>query len=126
MHVPGTAAQQAFISQVAPGAIAMQSRYGVPAAVTIAQAIDESGWGQSALAIRDHNLFGIKGTGPAGADMLPTQEYQNGQYVTVTAPFRVYHNVAESIADHGKLLATHSVYQHAMADRHHRTPSLPT
>jgi len=117
-HVPGTAAQQAFISQVAPGAIAMQSRYGVPAAVTIAQAIDESGWGQSALAIRDHNLFGIKGTGPAGTDMLPTQEYQNGQYVTVTAPFRVYHNVAESIADHGKLLATHSVYQHAMADRH--------
>jgi flagellum-specific peptidoglycan hydrolase FlgJ len=117
-HVPGTAAQQAFISQVAPGAIAMQSRYGVPAAVTIAQAIDESGWGQSGLAIRDHNLFGIKGTGPAGADMMPTQEYQNGQYVTVTSPFRVYHNVAESIADHGKLLATSSSYQHAMADRH--------
>jgi flagellum-specific peptidoglycan hydrolase FlgJ len=117
-HVPGTAAQQAFISQVAPGAIAMQSRYGIPAAVTIAQAIDESGWGQSALAVRDHNLFGIKGTGPAGADMLPTQEYQNGQYVTVTAPFRVYHNVAESIADHGHLLATGSSYQHAMADRH--------
>ena len=96
----------------------MQSRYGIPAAVTIAQAIDESGWGQSALAIRDHNLFGIKGTGPAGTDMLPTQEYQNGQYVTVTAPFRVYHNVAESIADHGHLLATGSSYQHAMTDRH--------
>ena len=96
----------------------MQSRYGVPAAVTIAQAIDESGWGQSALAIRDHNLFGIKGSGPAGTDMMPTQEYQNGQYVTVTSPFRVYHNVAESIADHGKLLATSSSYQHAMADRH--------
>jgi flagellum-specific peptidoglycan hydrolase FlgJ len=86
--------------------------------VTIAQAIDESGWGQSALAIRDHNLFGIKGTGPAGTDMLPTQEYQNGQYVTVNAPFRVYHNVAQSIADHGHLLATSSSYQHAMADRH--------
>jgi hypothetical protein len=117
-HVPGTAAQQAFISQIAPGAIAMQSRYGIPAAVTIAQAIDESGWGQSALAIRDHNLFGIKGTGPAGTDMLPTQEYQNGRYVTVNAPFRVYHNLAQSIADHGHLLATGSSYQHAMADRH--------
>ena len=39
--VPGTAAQQAFISLVAPGALATQQRYGIPAAVTIAQAIDE-------------------------------------------------------------------------------------
>jgi flagellum-specific peptidoglycan hydrolase FlgJ len=116
--VPGTAAQQAFISQVAPGALAAQSRYGIPAAVTIAQAIDESGWGQSTLAIRDHNLFGIKGTGPAGSDMLPTQEYENGQWVSVSAPFRAYHNVAESIADHGQLLATGQSYQRAMADRH--------
>ncbi len=116
--VPGTTAQQAFISEVAPGAMAAQSRYGIPAAVTIAQAIDESGWGQSALAITDHNLFGIKGSGPAGTDMQPTREYQNGQWVTVTAPFRVYHNVAESIADHSQLLATGPSYQHAMADRH--------
>ena len=63
-----TAAQQAFINEVAPGAMAAQRRYGVPAAVTIAQAIDESGWGQSLLATQDHNLFGIKGTGPAGSD----------------------------------------------------------
>ena len=117
-HVPETAAQQAFISQVAPGAIAAQSRYGIPAAVTIAQAIDESAWGQSALAIRDNNLFGIKGTGPAGSDVLPTQEFENGQWVTVNAAFRVYHNVAESIADHSQLLATGPSYQHAMADRH--------
>ena len=117
-HVPDTTSQQAFISQIAPGAIAAQSRYGIPAAVTIAQAIDESGWGQSALAIRDNNLFGIKGTGPAGSDLLPTQEYQNGQWVTINAAFRVYHNVAESIADHSQLLATGQPYQHAMADRH--------
>ena len=117
-HVPDTASQQAFISQVAPGALAAQSRYGIPAPVTIAQAIDESGWGQSALAIRANNLFGIKGTGPAGTDVLPTQEFQNGQWLTVNAAFRVYHNVAESIADHGQLLATGPSYQHAMADRH--------
>ena len=114
---PGTAAQQAFISEVAPGAIAAQHRYGVPAAVTIAQAIDESGWGQSELATADHNLFGIKGTGPAGTDMQPTQEYQNGTWVTRTAPFRIYHDIAESTADHGQLLATSPAYQHAMADR---------
>ena len=115
---PGHSSQQAFISQVAPGAMAAQSRYGIPAAVTIAQAIDESGWGQSALAIRDNNLFGIKGSGPAGSDVLPTREFQNGQWVTTSAAFRVYHNVAQSIADHTELLATGPSYQQAMADRH--------
>src|SRR5689334_13437398 len=115
--VPGTAAQQAFNSLVAPGAIAAQHRYGVPAAVTIAQAIDESGWGQSELATADHNLFGIKGTGPAGRDALPTKEHENGAWVTRTASFRVYHNIAESIEDHGQLLATGPAYQRAMANR---------
>jgi flagellum-specific peptidoglycan hydrolase FlgJ len=115
--VHDTNAQQAFIDQVAPGAVATQRRYGVPAAVTIAQAIDESGWGQSGLAVRDNNLFGIKGTGPAGSDSLPTQEYQSGQWVTGTASFRVYHNVAESIDDHGRLLASSDYYRQAMADR---------
>jgi hypothetical protein len=116
--VPGTAAQQAFISRVAPGAIAAGQRYGIPAAVTIAQAIDESGWGQSELATADHNLFGIKGAGPAGSDRRPTREYENGTWVTRTAPFRVYHDIAESISDHGQLLATDPAYQHAMAVRH--------
>ena len=111
-------AQQSFIAAVAPGAMAAQRKYGVPAAVTIAQAIDESGWGLSSLATRDNNLFGIKGDGPAGSDPQPTQEYENGQFVTLTAPFRVYRNVAESIEDHGKLLATSQYYTQSMAERH--------
>jgi flagellum-specific peptidoglycan hydrolase FlgJ len=114
---PGTAAQQAFISEVAPGALAAQRQYGIPAAVTIAQAIEESTWGQSQLATQYNNLFGIKGTGPAGSVTLPTQEYENGQWVTINAPFRVYSNVAQSITDHTLLLATGSPYQQAMADR---------
>jgi len=113
----GVSAQQAFIDQVAPGAMATQRRYGVPAAVTIAQAIDESGWGQSVLAAQDNNLFGIKGIGPAGSASLPTEEYENGQWVSTTAPFRVYQNFAQSINDHGKLLATSGYYTQAMAER---------
>ena len=114
---PGSAAQRAFINQIAPGAIAAQQTYGVPAAVTIAQAIDESGWGQSALASEDHNLFGIKGTGPAGSVALPTQEVYDGQTVNITADFRVYHDVAQSIDDHGKLLAESGSYSAAMASK---------
>src|SRR5262249_24538565 len=114
---PGTRDQQAFISMVAPGAMAAQQRFGVPAAVTIAQAIEESAWGRSGLAAKYHNLFGIKGSGPAGSVSLPTSEFQGGQWVTIDAPFRVYHNDAESIADHAELLATSGYYTRAMADR---------
>jgi len=114
---PGTRNQQAFISLVAPGAVAAQQRYGVPASVTIAQAIEESAWGQSSLAAEYHNLFGIKGTGPAGSVTLPTQEYENGSWVTIDAQFAVYRNDAESIAGHAELLATSGYYARAMADR---------
>ena len=114
---PATSAQQAFINLVAPGAQAGQQRYGVPAAVTIAQAIDESGWGQSGLAARYNNLFGIKGDGPAGSVTLPTSEFEDGQWVTIDAQFRVYYNVAQSITDHDELLATSGYYTRAMADR---------
>ena len=116
---PGTRDQQAFISLIAPGAVAAQQHYGVPASVTIAQAIEESAWGQSSLAARYHNLFGIKGAGPAGSVILPTQEYENGSWVTIDAQFAVYHNDAQSIADHAELLATSGYYTRAMADRAH-------
>jgi flagellum-specific peptidoglycan hydrolase FlgJ len=117
MPASGTSFQQAFISKIAPAAMAAQRRYGVPASVTIAQAIDESGWGRSTLATHDHNLFGIKGSGPAGSTSLPTQEYENGQMVSQISPFRVYHSITESVDDHGRLLATSGYYQRAMANR---------
>jgi hypothetical protein len=112
-----SAAQQAFINTIAPGAVAAQQRYGVPAAVTIAQAIEESGWGQSELATKNNNLFGIKGTGPGGSDPRPTREYHDGQWVTRITLFRVYNDIAESIDDHGRLLATSGYYKRAMAVR---------
>ena len=115
--VPGTSVQQAFIQQVARGAMATQRKYGVPASVTIAQAIDESGWGQSVLATNDHNLFGIKGTGPAGSDVQPTQEVINGQLVNLSASFQIYQNVAQSIDAHGRLLARSGDYATAMSRR---------
>jgi hypothetical protein len=47
----------------------------------------------------------------------PTEEYLDGSWVATTASFRVYHSVAESIADHSRLLATGESYQQAMANR---------
>jgi flagellum-specific peptidoglycan hydrolase FlgJ len=115
VRMPGTATQQAFINEIASGAMATQRKYGVPASVTIAQAIDESGWGQSVLAASDHNLFGIKGTGPAGSDEQPTQEVINGQVVNLSASFQVYQDISQSIDAHGRLLARSGDYASAMS-----------
>ena len=70
--------EEAFINEVSPGAVAAQHAYRVPAAVTIAQAIVESGWGQSGLATKDHNLFGIKGTARPALTRCPPRNTRTG------------------------------------------------
>jgi flagellum-specific peptidoglycan hydrolase FlgJ len=51
--------KQAFINGIKTGAIAGMTKYGILASLTIAQAILESSWGDSAPG---NNLFGIKWT----------------------------------------------------------------
>lgn len=97
-----------FITRIASFAIAdMQSSH-IAASLTIAQAALESGWGTSGLTQKANNLFGIKGSGPAGTLPFLTTEYRNGQAVQVTAPFRSYNNWGESIADHSALITGES------------------
>ncbi|KNB70138.1 peptidoglycan hydrolase [Brevibacillus reuszeri] len=76
----------------------------VPASLTIAQAILESNWGKSGLAVNANNLFGIKGTGTAGSVLMPTTEYVNKQPIKTNANFRKYNNWSESIANHSALI----------------------
>lgn len=95
--------RQSFIDTIAPLAIDDMRKTGVPASLTIAQAILESGDGNSTLAQQANNLFGMKGKGPAGSIRLPTKEYKNGEWITVQAEFRKYHNWAESVNDHSNL-----------------------
>jgi flagellum-specific peptidoglycan hydrolase FlgJ len=52
--------QDGFIESVAPMAQASAEKFGIPASVTIAQAILESAWGKSQLARQCLNFFGIK------------------------------------------------------------------
>jgi len=107
----------AFMDSIAADAIRTQRETGVPASVTMAQAMIESGSGRSGLTRRANNYFGIKGTGPAGSVTMPTREVVNGQNVMVDARFRAYHNAQESFTDHANLLANGRRYQTAMSHR---------
>lgn len=111
-----------FIELIAPGAREFHARSHVFASVTIAQAILETGWGRFVPVDKytgqnSYNLFGIKGTGPAGSVLSDTWEVFNGERVEVEDRFRAYHSYAESIADHGALL---------MQERYDRVREAPT
>jgi flagellar protein FlgJ len=112
-----------FIARVAGPARRSMRRHGVPASVTIAQAILESGWGRSQLAYADHNYFGIKcfgAPGPvaAGCRSYPTSECAADRCFATRATFRVYRSLADSVRDHGRFLAVDNPrYRPAFAHR---------
>lgn len=120
---PATAAtpaseQERFIAGVADAAKASQQQTGVPASVTIAQAMLESNLGKSKLASDANNYFGIKansGTaGSAGVYNAPTWEHLNGRDVQVTAAFKAYKSITDSFTDHGLYLSSTPRYAEAM------------
>lgn len=96
------AAHRKFVKQILPTAQAEQRKTGVLTSITLAQAILESNWGQSTLASKYHNLFGIKGTGKQSV-LLQTQEYTNNTWTTIKGRFAVYPSYAASIKAHTKL-----------------------
>ncbi|GIO09685.1 hypothetical protein J31TS6_57130 [Brevibacillus reuszeri] len=96
--------QKAFIETIAALAVQEMARSGIPASLTIAQAILESGWGASELAVNANNLFGIKGTGPAGSYEKVSDEVVNGKKIQKKSTFRKYNNWTESIRDHTDFL----------------------
>jgi len=100
-------------------------KWGVPASVTISQAILESsnklGWGQSELAREANNYFGIKAVHNASPESyieLPTHEVLHNHIQLIDAEFARYPDLAGSFDAHARLLATAQRYKPAMAATH--------
>ena len=94
-----------FINSIKDGAIAAYEKYGVLPSLTLAQAIEESGWGDSAIG---NNIFGIKtGDGWTGKtqNVLTSEQNTDGSYEQITADFRDYDSVSDSIVDHAEVLS---------------------
>lgn len=91
------------------------SKTGMSAALQTAQAILETGWGQSVPVDKytgkfSYNLFGIKGSSTNGSVTSNTWEVYNGVSYRIDADFRAYNNVEEGWLDHKNLLLTSSRY----------------
>ena len=106
---------EAFIEKVAPLAQADQKAKGILASITLAQAILESGWGRSELAVNANNLFGMKkslsgntwtGSTWDGKSVYSkeTKEVYASGPATVQADFRAYKSWQDSVSDHSAYL----------------------
>ena len=100
--------QSYFLSAIKQGAMD-GVKEGVLPSITAAQAILESDWGSSELAkAPNNNLFGIKDSEDWNGEIVtvPTQEYLNGDYITVNAAFRKYASWNDSVVDHAKFFTS--------------------
>lgn len=99
-----------FINSIEKEAINNYKEYGILPSITIAQAILESGWGKSDLAVSHNNLFGIKADSRwdgAIATMVTKENYNDVK----EANFRKYSSKKQSVEDYGKFLYENSRYR---------------
>ena len=95
---------QQYIDQYKDCAIEQMLKWKVPASITLAQGLLESGAGQSRLAVQGNNHFGIKCHGWTGAGIYQDDDH-NGEC------FRAYNSPFESFEDHSRFLVGGQRYQ---------------
>lgn len=98
-----------FINAIKDKAIENYDNYGVLPSITIAQAILESSYGNSTLASKYNNLFGIKANEGYNGETISFETNEEYDEVIVAA-FRVYDSFNNSIEDHGKFLKENMRY----------------
>ncbi len=97
-------AVKAYIEQYKEIAINEMIRTGVPASITLAQGILESGAGKSELVMASNNHFGIKCKGNWTGDVVYHDDDAKGEC------FRSYSSAEESYKDHSDFLSTRPLY----------------
>ena len=97
---------QAYISKYKQIALEQERNYGIPAPITLAQGILESGAGKSELTRNSNNHFGIKALGEWDGRIYLAWDDE-----TEKSRFRVYDSAEESFKDHSEFLKNNSRYR---------------
>ena len=102
-----------FVNIIGPIIAAEAQKRGYKICSTvIAQAVIESRYGESVLASKYHNYFGIKcgkqwlADGKPSVNLKTKEEYKVGTLTTITDYFRVYPNMATGVAGYYDFVST--------------------
>lgn len=104
-HVAGATkiSRSQYVEMWKETAVEQMLDHNIPASITLAQGILESGSGNSKLAMEGNNHFGIKCHGWTG-DKMYIDDDKAGEC------FRVYKNAGDSYNDHSEFLKSYSRY----------------
>ncbi len=102
------AAVIAYINKYKAIALEQQEKYGIPATITLAQGIVESGAGKSSLTRKSHNHFGVKAHKAWKGPVHHAKDDEPG-----LSRFRVYGSDRESFEDHSRFLAVENRSRYA-------------
>ncbi|MBV9354660.1 MAG: glucosaminidase domain-containing protein [Chloroflexi bacterium] len=111
LHAIDNSSPEAFVRSITPYAAQLSRETGIPVGALVGMACNETGYGRYAAG---NNLFGIKGTGPAGSITSRTWEDYGQGPVTINDSFRAYHDPGESFRDFGQLITTSPRYAGAV------------
>jgi LysM repeat protein len=100
----GKITAEQYIEKYKNDAIIEMERYNIPASITLAQAMLESGNGNSELAIKANNHFGIKCHSSWKGETFIKDDDKKDEC------FRKYESVLDSYNDHSAFLASYSRY----------------
>lgn len=103
-----------FLKEIKSGALELWKKFGILPSIAAGQAALESAWGESGLATKYNNLFGIKGSYQGNSAMLNTWEVYGGERYDIKDNFRAYPNWSTSILDYGVFLTVNQRYKKAI------------
>ncbi len=106
-----------FLQNAKTAALVVSAQSGLPAGITVAQAVLESNWGESLLSRDAHNYFGIKAHADHHRVAYPTFEVVNGRTVRVTAEFARYASMDDCFADRDSIILRLACYSDARASK---------
>lgn len=91
--------------------------------ICIAQSALETGWGTSSLMNKANAFFGIKWTQNCGfkAYNSKTKEVYDGNETTITAAFRAYNSLQDSVKDYYDILTSIKYYKDMVNNPDYRT-----
>ena len=95
-----------YVEQYKQIALDQEREFGIPAPITLAQGILESGAGKSGLTRNSNNHFGVKALGGWNGGVYKAWDDEPQK-----SSFRVYANAAESFRDHSLVLKNSSRYR---------------